>query len=86
VGGKIFATLAYKKDGFGNLMLTPDQQAGMIQDEPGIFLPVPNKWGQRGATMVRLAKVKPDVLEGALRVAWSNRQRKPAKPPKKRHA
>jgi hypothetical protein len=84
VGGKIFASLAYKKDGFGNLMLTPEQQAGMIQDAPETFLPVPNKWGQQGVTMVRLAKVKPDVLEGALRMAWANRQRKPAKSPKKR--
>jgi hypothetical protein len=86
VGGKIFATLAYKKEGFGNLALTPEQQAGMIADAPEIFLPVPNKWGEKGATMVRLAKVKPDVLEGALRIAWTNRQRKPAKPLKKRRA
>ena len=84
VGGRIFATLAYKKDGFGNLALTPEQQAGMVEDAPGIFLPVPNKWGEQGATMVRLAKVKPDILEAALRTAWTNRQRKPAKRPKKR--
>ena len=79
VGGKIFATLAYQKEGFGNLMLTPDQQAGMIEDAPEIFLPVPNKWGEKGVTMVRLAKVKPEVLEGALRTAWANRRRKPLK-------
>ena len=86
VGGKIFATLAYKKDGFGNLMLTPEQQAGMIEDAPEIFLPVPNKWGEHGATMVRLAKVKPDILEAALRTAWANRQRKSVKRPKKPRA
>jgi hypothetical protein len=27
VGGRIFATLASVKDGFGNLMLTPEMQA-----------------------------------------------------------
>ncbi|HEX5474706.1 MAG TPA: MmcQ/YjbR family DNA-binding protein [Vicinamibacterales bacterium] len=27
VGGRIFATLASAKEGFGNLMLTPDMQA-----------------------------------------------------------
>jgi hypothetical protein len=79
VGGKIFATLAYQKTGCGVLLLTPEQQAGMIQDAPEIFLPVPNKWGQKGATMVRLAKVKPDILEGALRMAWSNKQAKTSK-------
>ena len=86
VGGKIFATLAYRKDGCGVLLLNPEQQAGMIEDAPDVFLPVPNKWGQNGATLVRLAKVKPDVLEGALRLAWTNRQRKPAKRLKKRPA
>ena len=59
--------------------LTPEQQAGMIEDAPEVSLPVPNKWGQKGATLVRLAKVKPDILESALRTAWANRQRKPAK-------
>jgi hypothetical protein len=81
VGGKIFATLAYEKDGSGVLLLTPEQQAGMIQDAPETFLPVPNKWGQKGSTLVRLAKVKPDILEGALRLAWNNKQ---AKNPKHR--
>jgi hypothetical protein len=79
VGGKIFATLAYEKDGCGVLLLDPEQQAGMIQDAPAIFLPVPNKWGEKGATLVRLAKVKPDVLESALRTAWIHKQRKTPK-------
>ena len=75
-GGKIFATLAYEKDGCGVLLLTPEQQAGLTEDAPEIFLPVPNKWGEKGATLVRLAKVKPDVLEGALRMAWINKLNK----------
>ena len=79
VGGKIFATLAYKEKGCGVLLLTPDQQAGMIQDAPDMFLPVPNKWGERGATLVRLKNVTPDILEGALKTAWNNRRRKPPK-------
>ena len=76
VDGKIFATLAYEKDGCGVLLLTPEQQAGRIEDAPAIFLPVPNKWGEKGATLVRLAKVKPDILEAALRMAWTKRQGK----------
>jgi hypothetical protein len=84
VEGRIFATLAYEKDGCGVLLLTSDQQAGMMEDAPEMFLPVPNKWGEKGATLVRLVKAKPDVLEGALRMAWSNKQSKPAKRPKRR--
>jgi len=41
VGGRIFATLASVKQGFGNLMLTPETQAEFVTDAPDIFLPVP---------------------------------------------
>ena len=75
VGGRIFATLAFEKEGFGVLMLTPEQQAGMVEDEPELFSPVPGGWGRRGATRVRLAKAPPDILEGALRTAWTNKRR-----------
>ena len=70
VDGKIFATLALDAEGCGVLLLKADQQAGMVQDEPEIFSPVPGGWGRNGATRVRLAKVAPDILEGALRTAW----------------
>ena len=70
VEGKIFATLALQSEGFGVLLLTPEQQTGMVEDEPQIFLPIPGGWGRRGATRVRLVKVSPDVLKAALGMAW----------------
>jgi hypothetical protein len=70
VNGKIFATLGLEKEGYGVLLLTPEQQAGMVEDEPQIFSPVPGGWGHKGSTRVRLAKVAPDILEAALRTAW----------------
>jgi hypothetical protein len=73
VGGKIFATLALEAEGYGVLLLTAEQQAGMVEDEPEIFSPVPGGWGRKGATRVRLAKVVPDILEGALQTAWLRR-------------
>ena len=73
VGGKIFATLSLAKEGYGVLLLTPEQQAGMVADEPEIFSPVPNGWGLHGATRVSLAKAPTDILEGALRTAWRRR-------------
>jgi hypothetical protein len=69
VGGKIFATLALEKEGYGVLLLTPEQQAGMVEDEPKVFSPVPGGWGRKGSTRVRLAKA-PDILEAALGMAW----------------
>jgi hypothetical protein len=77
VGGKIFATLGLVKQGFGVLLLTPEEQAGMVQDESEIFSPVPGGWGSKGSTRVALANVSPEVLEGALRTAWRRRAPKP---------
>lgn len=73
VGGKIFATLALEKEGYGVLLLTPEQQSGMVEDGPQIFSPVSGGWGRQGATRVRLAKVPADILEAALRTAWRKR-------------
>jgi hypothetical protein len=70
VGGRIFATLASQKQGYGNLMLTPEQQAEFVQELPEVFLPIPGGWGRNGATHIRLAQANEDLLTGALRTAW----------------
>lgn len=70
VGGHIFATLAHVKQGFGNLILTPDMQAEFVSDAPDVFLPIAGGWGRMRATHIRLAKANRDVLTGALRAAW----------------
>jgi YjbR len=76
VGGHIFATLASVKLGYGNLMLTPDQQAAFVAEQPEVFLPVAGGWGKGGATHVRLASANEDLLLGALRTAWKVRVEK----------
>ena len=73
VGGRIFATLASEKEGYGNMKLTPKQQAEFVAELPEIFLPVHGGWGRGGMTHIRLAKVNEDVLTGALRAAWALR-------------
>ena len=50
VGGHIFATLAAVKQGYGNLMLTPELQEAFVAEQPEIFLPIPGGWGKGGAT------------------------------------
>ncbi len=86
VGGRIFATLASVNQGYGNLMLTPEQQAAFVQDQPGLFLPVAGGWGRMGATHIRLAPATEDALAGALRTAWKLRTDKNAKVGKKKPA
>lgn len=73
VGGKIFATLALEEEGYGVLLLTPEQQAGMVEDLPEVFSPVPGGWGRQGSTRVLLSRIPADILEDALRTAWRRR-------------
>jgi hypothetical protein len=84
VGGRIFATLASQSKGYGNLMLTPEQQAAFVEEMPNVFLPVAGGWGRNGATHIRLAVAKEDVVEGALRTAWKIRVDKNGAPARKR--
>lgn len=84
VGGRIFATLASQKQGYGNLMLTPEQQKEFVSELPEIFLPIPGGWGKMGMTHIRLAEANEDVLAGALRAAWTLRVEKNKKPKSKK--
>src|SRR5271169_3033204 len=84
VGGRIFATLASQSQGYGNLMLTPEQQAAFVEELPDVFLPIAGGWGRNGATHIRLAKATEDLLEGALRTAWKLRLEKNTKPSSKK--
>ena len=79
VGGRIFATLASVKQGYGNLMLTLEQQAAFVEEIPEVFLPIAGGWGRMGMTHIRLAEASEDVLRGALHTAWKLRVEKNAK-------
>jgi hypothetical protein len=79
VGGRIFATLASAKQGYGNLMLTLEQQAAFVEELPEVFVPIAGGWGRMGMTHIRLAAAKEEVLAGALRTAWQLRIEKNAK-------
>jgi len=79
VGGRIFATLASQKQGYGNLMLTPEQQAAFVEELPEVFVPIAGGWGRMGMTHIRLAVASEDVLTGALQTAYKLRLEKNAK-------
>jgi hypothetical protein len=79
VGGRKFASLASQANGYGNLMLTLEQQAAFVEETPHIFLPIPGGFGKMGHTHIRLAAASEDVLMGALRTAWKLRVDKNAK-------
>lgn len=78
VGGRKFASLASQAEGYGNLMLTLEQQATFVEEAPEIFLPIHGGWGRMGHTHIRLASASEDVMTGALRTAWKMRMDKNA--------
>jgi hypothetical protein len=84
VGGRIFATLAHIEKGYGNLMLSAEEQAAFVGERPDVFVPVAGGWGRNGATHVCLATVTEDVLAGALNTAWKLRLEKNGKAVKKK--
>jgi hypothetical protein len=76
VGGRIFATLAAVKQGYGNIMITPEQQATFVAEAPDVFIPIAGGWGRNGATHIVLKAATNDIVEGALRTAWKLRVEK----------
>lgn len=71
-GGKIYATLGYPEQGFGVLILTADQQADLIGRYPEMFEPVKGGWGKRGSTQVTLKAARVEIIERAMKIAWTN--------------
>lgn len=72
VGGRIFATLGYPDRHWGALILTPDQQRARVREHPDAFIPAKGKWGEKGATTVRLDAIDEETLGEALTLAWQN--------------
>lgn len=70
VGGKIFATLGYPRNGWAMVKLTPQQQDTFMKTEPEVFVPVKGGWGRGGATNVVLRAATKTTLRSALVAAW----------------
>ncbi|MBK9289621.1 MAG: hypothetical protein IPN38_18610 [Flavobacteriales bacterium] len=67
----IFMTL-WVEDQRAVLMLNVEQQADMNSRHPEAFFPVPNKWGEKGATFVELARVNEKLFRSGLDLAMAN--------------
>ena len=53
-------------------MLTPEQQTELNAHHPAVYFPVPNKWGDKGATFVELKQASERVFKEGLRLALNN--------------
>ena len=68
-GNRMFATYL-EKDNTANIFLTPQEQAVFCQMDKAIY-PVPNKWGEKGATTFELHTVPKNILTEALLSAYN---------------
>lgn len=68
-GKRMFATYL-DKDNTANIFLTPDEQKVFCQMHKGIY-PVPNKWGEKGATTFELDTVPKEIVQEALLSAYN---------------
>lgn len=72
---KIFSTL-WMHENKMMVKLPLIQQSIFHSFDPTIFYPVPNKYGDRGATLVELSKVSPEMLQDALNIAHERVKKK----------
>jgi hypothetical protein len=68
-GKRMFSTYL-QKDNTANIFLTQKEQAVFCQMDKAIY-PVPNKWGEKGATTFDLNKVPKHLLLEALVSAYN---------------
>src|SRR3954464_8006726 len=68
-GRRMFATYL-SEDNTANIFLTPAEQSVFCQMDKENVYPVPNKWGQKGATTFNLNKVEKEILQEALLSAY----------------
>lgn len=66
----MFATYL-DNDNSANIFLTPEEQRVFCKMSKSIF-PVPNKWGEKGATTFLLDKIPGEIVTEALLSAYSN--------------
>lgn len=68
-GKRMFATYL-AKDNTANIFLTVSEQALFCAMDPTNIHPVPNKWGEKGATTFRLDRVARELVMEALLSAY----------------
>ena len=68
-GKRMFATYL-EKDNTANIFLTPKEQAVFCEMDKAIY-PVPNKWGEKGATTFELNRVPKHIVMEALLSAYN---------------
>ncbi len=75
-GKKMFATYLAENN-TANIFLTPEEQRVFCKMSATNIYPVPNKWGEKGATTFVLSKLKKEIIMEALLSAYNKVVNKP---------
>lgn len=67
----MFATYL-EQDNTANIFLTPAEQQTFCKIDKSNIFPVPNKWGEKGATTFVLDNVEPAIVREALISAYTD--------------
>jgi hypothetical protein len=70
IGKRMFASYL-ERDNTANIFLTPAEQKLFCTTDKKNIYPVPNKWGEKGATTFVLEKVSSEVVMEALQSAYN---------------
>ena len=82
-GKRMFATYLAENN-TGNIFLTPEEQRVFCKMNAAHIYPVPNKWGEKGATTFEISKLPKELIMEALLSAYnevlnSGKKNKPLK-------
>ena len=71
ITGKRMFTTYLESNNTANIFLTPKEQRVFCEMDPVNVFPVPNKWGEKGATTFNLNKVSIEIVQEALYSAYN---------------
>ncbi len=71
ITGKRMFTTYLEKNNTANIFLTPEEQKLFCKTDKANIYPVPNKWGEKGATTFELNAVARELLMEALNSAYN---------------
>lgn len=75
IGKRMFATYL-SENNTANIFLTPKEQQVFCKMNAVNIYPVPNKWGEKGATTFEISKLKKELIMEALLSAYTEVVRK----------
>ncbi|MEQ1765460.1 MAG: MmcQ/YjbR family DNA-binding protein [Pyrinomonadaceae bacterium] len=67
---RMFATY-FEADNTANIFLTPKEQQTFCRMDKKNISPIPNKWGEKGATTFRIENLDASIVREALLSAYS---------------